>query len=105
MSRITEIIHAVPVDELTGSISVPIYQTSTFVQQAPGKNKGFDYARSNNPTRKVLEDLAAKLEKGHAGFAFSTGLAAIDAVIKLLSTGSSDFSFRRFSMRCMKLIL
>ena len=87
MSRITEIIHAVPVDELTGSISVPIYQTSTFVQQAPGKNKGFDYARSNNPTRKVLEDLAAKLEKGHSGFAFSTGLAAIDAVVKLLSAG------------------
>ncbi len=87
MSRITEIIHAVPVDELTGSISVPIYQTSTFVQQAPGKHKGFDYARSNNPTRKVLEDLIAQLEKGHSGFAFSTGLAAIDAVVKLLSTG------------------
>ncbi len=87
MSRITEIIHAVPVDELTGSISVPIYQTSTFVQQAPGKHKGFDYARSNNPTRKALEDLTAKLEKGTSGFAFSTGLAAIDAVIKLLSTG------------------
>ena len=87
MSRITEIIHAVPVDELTGSISVPIYQTSTFVQQSPGKHKGFDYARSNNPTRKVLEDLIAQLEKGHSGFAFSTGLAAIDAVVKLLSTG------------------
>ena len=87
MSRITEIIHAVPVDKLTGSISVPIYQTSTFVQQAPGKHKGFDYARSNNPTRKVLEDLIAQLEKGHSGFAFSTGLAAIDAVVKLLSTG------------------
>jgi len=87
MSRITEIIHALPVDELTGSISVPIYQTSTFVQQAPGKHKGFDYARSNNPTRKALEDLIAQLEKGHSGFAFSTGLAAIDAVVKLLSTG------------------
>ena len=87
MSRITEIIHAVPVDKLTGSISVPIYQTSTFVQQSPGKHKGFDYARSNNPTRKVLEDLIAQLEKGHSGFAFSTGLAAIDAVVKLLSTG------------------
>ena len=87
MSRISEIIHAVPVDELTGAIAVPVYQTSTFVQQAPGVNKGFDYARSNNPTRKVLEDLAALLEGGDAGFAFSTGLAAIDAVVKLLSTG------------------
>ena len=87
MSRISEIIHAVPVDELTGAIAVPVYQTSTFVQQAPGVNKGFDYARSNNPTRKVLEDLAARLEGGNAGFAFSTGLAAIDAVVKLLSAG------------------
>lgn len=87
MSKTTEIIHAVPTDELTGSISVPVYQTSTFVQEAPGVNKGFDYARSNNPTRKVLEDLIAKLEKGDAGFAFATGLAAIDSVIKLLSAG------------------
>ena len=87
MSRISEIIHAVPVDELTGAIAVPVYQTSTFVQEAPGVNKGFDYARSNNPTRKVLEDLAARLENGDAGFAFSTGLAAIDAVVKLLSAG------------------
>lgn len=85
MSSITEIIHSVPTDELTGAISVPIYQTSTFVQEAPGVNKGFEYARSNNPTRKVLEDLIAKLEEGHSGFAFSTGLAAIDAVVKLLS--------------------
>ncbi len=57
MSSITEIIHSIPTDALTGAISVPIYQTSTFVQEAPGVNKGFDYARSNNPTRKVLEDL------------------------------------------------
>lgn len=83
----TKIIHAIPSDPLTGAISVPVYQTSTFIQEAPGVNKGFDYARSNNPTRKVLEDLVAKLEEGHAGFAFSTGLAAIDAVLKLLSAG------------------
>jgi len=83
----TKIIHAIPSDPLTGAISVPVYQTSTFIQEAPGVNKGFDYARSNNPTRKVLEDLVAKLEDGHAGFAFSTGLAAIDAVLKLLSAG------------------
>jgi len=83
----TKIIHAIPSDPLTGAISVPVYQTSTFIQEAPGVNKGYDYARSNNPTRKVLEDLVATLEGGHAGFAFSTGLAAIDAVLKLLSSG------------------
>lgn len=83
----TEILHAIPVDELTGSISVPIYQTSTFVQEAPGIHKGYDYARSNNPTRKALEDLVATLENGYASFAFATGLAAIDAVAKLLSAG------------------
>ncbi|MCK6616437.1 MAG: PLP-dependent aspartate aminotransferase family protein [Cyclobacteriaceae bacterium] len=87
MSNTTSIIHSVPVDELTGSISVPIYQTATYVQQAPGVNKGFDYGRSNNPTRLALENIIAKLEGGRAGFAFATGLAAIDAVAKLLSTG------------------
>ncbi len=87
MSTITEILHAIPVDPLTGSIAVPIYQTSTFVQEAPGQNKGFDYSRSNNPTRKVLEDLIAKLENGHAGFAFASGLAAVDTVLKVLESG------------------
>ncbi|MFV0304412.1 MAG: trans-sulfuration enzyme family protein [Moheibacter sp.] len=86
MSRITDIIHSIPVDSLTGAISVPVYQTSTFVQEAPGVHKGFDYARSNNPTRKVLEDITANLEGGDSAFAFATGLAAIDAVAKLLST-------------------
>lgn len=83
----TKIIHSVPSDPLTGAISVPVYQTSTFVQEAPGVNKGFDYARSNNPTRKALEDLVATLENGHSAFAFATGLAAIDAVLKQLSSG------------------
>lgn len=83
----TKIIHSIPSDPLTGAISVPVYQTSTFIQEAPGVNKGFDYARSNNPTRKVLEDVVAQLEGGHSGFAFATGLAAIDAVLKLLSAG------------------
>jgi cystathionine beta-lyase/cystathionine gamma-synthase len=87
MSTTTNIIHSIPVDELTGSISVPIYQTATYVQQSPGVNKGYDYARSNNPTRHVLETVVAKLEGGHAAYAFATGLAAIDAVIKLLSSG------------------
>lgn len=83
----TKILHSIPVDELTGAISTPIYQTSTYVQQEPGVHKGFDYARSNNPTRKVLEDLIAKLESGKKGFAFASGLAAIDAVVKLLKSG------------------
>ena len=87
MKTETKFIHSVPIDELTGAISVPIYQTSTFVQEAPGVNKGFDYSRTNNPTRSILEVLIAKLENGKSGFAFSSGLAAIDAVIKLLSTG------------------
>ena len=87
MSTTTQIIHSVPVDELTGSISVPVYQTSTFVQEAPGVNKGFDYARTNNPTRKTLEQIVAKLENGHDAFAFATGLAAIDSVLKLLKAG------------------
>lgn len=83
----TKIIHSIPSDPLTGAISVPVYQTSTFIQDAPGVNKGYDYARSNNPTRKVLEDVVAGLEGGNSAFAFATGLAAIDAVLKLLSTG------------------
>ena len=83
----TDLLHSIPVDALTGSISTPIYQTSTFEQTAPGEHKGFDYARSNNPTRKVLEDLIAKLEYGQAAFAFASGLAAIDAVLKLLKQG------------------
>ena len=87
MKEATQIIHSIPVDELTGAISVPIYQTSTFVQDAPGVNKGFDYSRSNNPTRLALENLAAKLENGHSGYAFSSGLAAVDCVLKLLKPG------------------
>lgn len=87
MKEQTQILHSIPVDELTGSISTPIYQTSTFVQEAPGVHKGYDYARSNNPTRKVLEDCIARLENGTNGYAFASGLAAIDAVIKLLEAG------------------
>ena len=86
MSNATAFLHSIPVDPLTGAISVPIYQTSTFVQEAPGVNKGYDYARSNNPTRAALESVIAKLEKGSTAAAFGSGLAAIDAVIKLLKT-------------------
>lgn len=87
MSNATQLIHSIPVDEQTGSIAVPIYQTSTFVQEAPGVNKGYDYARSNNPTRATLESIIATLEKGEVGVAFGSGLAAIDAVLKLLQSG------------------
>lgn len=87
MDKTTQLIHSVPVDALTGSISVPIYQTATYVQEAPGVNKGYDYGRSNNPTRHALENLVAGLEGGSAAFAFATGLAAIDAVLKLLRAG------------------
>ena len=87
MKESTKLQHSIPVDELTGAISVPIYQTSTYVQQRPGLHKGFDYARTNNPTRKVLENLIAKLENGAGGYAFASGLAAIDAVVKLLKAG------------------
>ena len=87
MSKATQLIHSIPVDPLTGSISVPIYQTSTFVQDAPGEHKGYDYARSNNPTRAVLEKITAELEGGAAAYAFASGLAAIDAVVKLLEYG------------------
>jgi len=87
MQETTAFIHSIPVDPLTGAISVPIYQTSTFVQEAPGVHKGYDYARSNNPTRAVLENLIAGLEKGACGLAFASGLAAIDAVLKLLKSG------------------
>lgn len=83
----TQLIHSIPVDETTGAISVPIYQTSTFVQEAPGVNKGYDYARSGNPTRATLETLVARLENGSTGLAFGSGLAAIDAVLKLLKSG------------------
>lgn len=87
MQATTKLIHSIPVDPLTGAVSVPIYQTSTFVQEAPGQNKGFDYSRSGNPTRLALENLIAELEEGSTGSAFASGLAAIDAVIKLLKTG------------------
>jgi cystathionine beta-lyase len=87
MSNATQIIHSIPVDPQTGAIAVPIYQTSTFVQEAPGVNKGYDYARTNNPTRATLETIIAELEEGSTGIAFASGLAAIDAVIKLLKSG------------------
>ena len=74
-------------DELTGAVTVPLYQTSTYAQEAIGKHKGFEYARTQNPTRFAWEDNMAALEEGVDAFAFASGLAAIDAVMKLLKSG------------------
>jgi cystathionine beta-lyase/cystathionine gamma-synthase len=88
MKSATKFIHAgAEPDPSTGAIMTPIYQTSTYVQSAPGKNKGFEYARSQNPTRKALEEALAVIENGKFGLAFSSGVAATDAVLKLLEPG------------------
>jgi cystathionine beta-lyase/cystathionine gamma-synthase len=84
----TKFIHAgSEPDPSTGAIMTPIYQTSTYVQSAPGQHKGYEYARSQNPTRKALEDAYAVIENGKYGLAFSSGVAATDAVVKLLKPG------------------
>lgn len=84
----TKAIHAgVHPDPETGAIMTPIYQTSTYVQAAPGNNKGYEYARTANPTRTQLQDSLAALENGKYGICFSSGMGAIDAVIKLLNPG------------------
>jgi len=84
----TKAIHAgVQPDPSTGAIMTPIYQTSTYVQEAPGVNKGYGYARGKNPTREALQEALAALENGSFCVAFSSGVAATDAVLKLLSPG------------------
>ncbi len=89
----TKTIHAgVEPDPATGSIMTPIYQTSTFVQEAPGAHKGYEYSRQRNPTRTVLEENVAALEKAAHGVAFASGLAAVDAVLKLLRPGDEVVS-------------
>src|SRR5712664_2406504 len=74
-------------DPATGAIVAPIYQTSTYVNEELGKNKGYDYARTNHPNRKALERTVAKLEGGHGAYVFSSGMAGIDAVFRLLRPG------------------
>jgi cystathionine beta-lyase/cystathionine gamma-synthase len=74
-------------DETTGAVSVPIYQTSTYAQDALGKNKGWEYARTQNPTRSAVERNLAALEGGRFGFAFASGMAAIDATLRLVKAG------------------
>lgn len=74
-------------DPTTGAIMTPIYQTSTFVQSAPAEHKGYEYSRSDNPTRTALQELIAAIEGGQYGLAFASGLAAIDTALRLLNPG------------------
>ena len=88
MKPATKYIHAgMHPDPSTGAIMTPIYQTSTYVQESPAVNKGYEYARSQNPTRKALEDAFALIENANYALAFSSGVAATDAVLKLLAPG------------------
>jgi cystathionine gamma-lyase len=89
----TKAIHAgVSPDPSTGAIMTPIFQTSTYVQASPGQHKGFEYSRTQNPTRQALEQNIAALEHGQYGLALASGLAAIDAIIKLLKPGDEVIS-------------
>jgi len=84
----TKVIHAgVKPDPSTGAIMTPIFQTSTYVQAAPGDHQGYEYARTQNPTRDVLQKNLAALENGRFGICYSSGLAALDAILKTLSSG------------------
>src|SRR5947209_9483160 len=74
-------------DPSTGAIMTPIYATSTYVQESPGVHKGFEYSRSQNPTRFAYEGCVADLEGGVAGFAFASGLAAMSTILELLDSG------------------
>ena len=88
MQLATKLIHAgIEPDPVTGAIMTPIYQTSTYVQEAPGKHKGYEYARTQNPTRSVLENVMAAIENGTYGIAFSSGMAAIEAIMHTLQPG------------------
>src|SRR6202008_418020 len=79
-------------DPTTGAVMMPIYATSTYVQQSPGVNKGYDYARTKNPTRMAFERCIADLEGGSAAFAFASGLAAISTSLECLDQGSHVIS-------------
>ena len=79
-------------DEATGAVMPPIYQTSTYAQASPGKHKGYEYSRTGNPTRTALENALASIENGDFGLAFGSGLAAIDAVMKLFKPGDEIIS-------------
>ena len=84
----TALIHGgISIDERTGAVNIPIYQTSTYKQDGLGKMRGYEYSRTGNPTREALEALIAELENGYAGFAFGSGMAATTAVLSLLNSG------------------
>jgi cystathionine beta-lyase/cystathionine gamma-synthase len=88
MKTATKLIHAgQEPDPATGAIMTPIYQTTTYVQEAPGENKGYEYARSQNPTRTALEACLASIENASYALSFASGVAATDAVLKLLNPG------------------
>ncbi len=89
----TKAIHAgIEPDPSTGAIMTPIYQTSTYVQTSPGQHKGFEYSRTHNPTRKALENSLAILENGKHGLCFSSGMGAIDTIIKMFEPGDEIIS-------------
>lgn len=89
----TKVLHAgIEPDPTTGAIMTPIFQTSTYVQAAPGDHKGYEYARTQNPTRNALQNNLAALENGKFGLCFSSGMGATDAIIKLLSPGDEVIS-------------
>lgn len=111
MRLATKLIHAgVHPDPSTGAIMTPIYQTSTYVQEGVGRHKGYEYSRSQNPTRTALEQALAAAENARHGLCFSSGMAAIDAVMRLLNPGdevlaSSDLyggSYRLFTKVCAR---
>lgn len=93
MKFATKALHAhIEPDSATGAIMTPIYQTSTYVQKSPGDHKGYEYSRTQNPTRHVLEKNIAALENGKFGLAFSSGMAATDTIMKLLQPGDEVIS-------------
>jgi cystathionine beta-lyase/cystathionine gamma-synthase len=93
MKFATKAIHAgIKPDIGTGAIMTPIFQTSTYVQKSPGDHKGFEYSRTQNPTRQALEQNLAALENGQHGLCFSSGMAAIDCILKLLKPGDEVIS-------------
>ncbi|HJV17999.1 MAG TPA: bifunctional cystathionine gamma-lyase/homocysteine desulfhydrase [Bacillales bacterium] len=88
MKRKTKLIHGgISNDPLTGAVSIPIYQVSTYKQDSIGGHKGYEYSRTGNPTRHALEELIKDIEGGYAGFAFGSGMAAITAVIMMFNSG------------------
>lgn len=93
MKFATKVIHAgIEPNATTGAIMTPIFQTSTYVQDAPGVHKGYEYARTQNPTRDVLQNQLAALENGNHGICFASGLAATDAILKLFQQGDHIIS-------------